>query len=470
MIRTKIICTMGPAVSSYDKILELIDAGMNVARINFSHGTHEEHLRVIQNLKKARAAKNVPLAIMADTKGPEIRLGSIKNESIRLTSGQRILLSKKQVEGDETAVSLTPPEVVDAIEVGMKLLFDDGYIVAKAVEKKEEGVVIEIQNADLLKSHKSVSIPKAHIDLPAMTEQDLVDLAFVCKNDLDLIAASFVRSADHILEIKHYLESQEKPDILVIAKIENSLGVNNFDAILQVADGIMVARGDLGIELPLEEVPRLQKMMIRKCCEASKPVVTATQMLESMIKHPRPTRAEVSDVANAIYDSSSAVMLSGETAVGSYPVEAVKMMKRIVQTAENDFSFREFFSHQNWGSDNVSKSVSRASVQTAYTADAKAIFTVTTSGSTACLISRFRPQMPIFALTPHETVYHQMAFLWGVIPLKTNPLKNVQEAITLGADYGKRAAMLQSGDIIVVTTGSPFLIKGTTNTMIVETI
>lgn len=455
MTRTKIICTMGPAVSSYEKILELIDAGMNVARINFSHGTHEEYSQVIQNLKKARAEKKVPLAIMADTKGPEIRLGDVKDGSIAVEAGQKIL------------VTLRPSEVLDSIEIGMRLLFDDGYIIAKAIEKKGDELLVEIQNAGTLKSHKNVSIPDAHIDLPAMTKQDIADLAFVSKNDLDLVAASFIRSADHVREIKKHLE---QTNILVIAKIENSLGVKNFDAILQVADGIMVARGDLGIELPLEEVPHLQKMMIRKCCEASKPVVTATQMLESMIKNPRPTRAEVSDVANAIYDSSSAVMLSGETAVGSYPIETVMMMKRISQTAENDFAYREFFSHQNWGSDNVSKSVSRAAVQTAYTANAKAIFAVTNSGSTACLISHFRPQMPIIALTPNEKVYHQMAFFWGVIPVKTEVLKTVQEAIAIATDHAKQANIIQKNDLVVVTTGSPFFIKGTTNTMIVESI
>ena len=461
MRRTKIICTMGPAVSSYEKILELIDAGMNVARINFSHGTHEEHLQVIQNLKKARTAKKVPLAIMADTKGPEIRLGDIQD--ITVQAGQKILLSKKTGEG----VLLTPPEVLDSVEVGMRLLFDDGYVIAKALEKKSDGLVIEIENAGVLKSHKSVSIPEASINLPAMTQQDIADLDFVKKNDLDLVAASFIRSADHVKEIKKYLEPT---NILVMAKIENSLGVKNFDAILQAADGIMVARGDLGIELPLEEVPRLQKMMIRKSCEASKPVVTATQMLESMIKNPRPTRAEVSDVANAIYDSSSALMLSGETAVGSYPIETVKMMKRISETAENDFAYREFFSHQNWGSDTVSQAVSRAAVQTAYTAQAKAIFAVSNSGSTAALISRFRPQMPILALTPNEKVYHQMAFFWGVIPIKTEVLKTVQEAITLATEQAKKSNIVQKNDLVVVTTGAPFFTKGTTNTMIVESI
>ncbi len=471
MTRTKIICTMGPAVSSYEKILELIDAGMNVARINFSHGTHEEHRKVIQNLKMARETKKVPLAIMVDTKGPEIRLGDMKNDAVPVQAHQKVLMVKKTVLGDEKNISVTPPEVLDDVEVGMRILFDDGYIIAHVIEISAEGVLLEIENSGVIKSHKSVSIPNAQVNLPAMTEQDVRDITFACKNDADLIAASFIRSAEHVFEIQKLLASEGKSDILVIAKIENSLGVENFDAILQAADGIMVARGDLGVELPLEKVPGLQKMMIRKCLQVAKPVATATQMLESMIKNPRPTRAEVSDVANAIYDSSSCVMLSGETAVGSYPIETVKMMKKIIHEAEQDFSYKDFFSHQlAMGFADVSTSVTGAAVQTAYSSDAKAIFVFTNSGSTARLISRFRPQMPIFAMTPSEKAYHQMAFYWGVIPVKTDATPNVSEAIKTLTDFAVHTKLLQCGDLVVITTGSPFWIKGATNTIIVESI
>jgi pyruvate kinase len=469
--RTKIICTIGPAVSSYEKILELIDAGMNVARLNFSHGTHEEHAQVIERLKKARIQKKVPLAIMLDTKGPEIRIGRVKGDSVPLPLKQKILLVKEDVEGDSNRLHVTPALALDALQVGMSVLFDDGYITTHVIEKRKEGVVVEVLNPGPIKSHKGVNIPGVNIDLPAMTEQDVQDIAFGCTHDVDLIAASFIRSADHLLEIKRLLVEHGKPNTLVIAKIENGLGVHNFDSIIQVADGIMVARGDLGVELPLTQVPSLQKMMIRKCYQASKPVITATQMLESMIKNPRPTRAEVSDVANAIYDSTSAVMLSGETAVGAYPIEAVKMMKSIVEEAEKDFNYREFFNHDaHAGFNDVSHSVALATVKTAYSAQASAIFVFTNSGHTARLVSRFRPEMPIIVLTPHHKIYNQLALNWGVIPADPLPSHHVQEAFSIASCFALKQAILQYGDLVVISAGAPFGVSGTTNMMLVESI
>lgn len=469
--RTKIICTMGPAVNTYEKIVELIDAGMDVARLNFSHGTHETHLKTINLLKKAREDKKKPLAIMLDTKGPEIRIGKVRTEGIPLTAGQKILLVKESIEADEHRVQLTPAQVFDNIEVGVRVLIDDGYIISKVVEKNEKGILIEIQNAGLLKNQKGVNIPHARIDLPAMTAQDIDDITFGCAQDIDIIAASFIRSADHVIEIKRLLVKQGRPDVLVIAKIESPQGVDNFDSIVQVADGIMVARGDLGVELPLEEVPSLQKMMIRKCYHSSKPVVTATQMLESMIKNPRPTRAEVSDVANAIYDSTSAVMLSGETAVGLYPVETVKIMKSIIKEAENHFNYREFFSKDSSkDSTDVSSAVSYASVKTAYNSSAKAIFAFTSSGFTARLISKCRPEMPIIALTPNAKTYHQMAIYWGVTPVDPEPCKNVQEAFASVSQFAMDRGFVRYGDLVVITAGSPFGISGTTNIMMVESL
>jgi pyruvate kinase len=469
--RTKIICTIGPAVGTYDKILQLIDAGMNVARVNFSHGTQEDHRKTIEMLKRAREEKKVPLAIMLDTKGPEIRVGTIKNEQFAVKAGQRLLIVKEEMAGDEKKIQITPSIAIDTLDVGMRLLIDDGCLSTHVVEKRKEGIVIEFENPGLIKDHKGVNIPGVDIALPAMTEQDVSDIIFGCEQDVDVIAASFIRSPDHVLEIKNLLVQQKKGEILVIAKIENSLGVQNFDGIVQVADGIMVARGDLGVERPLKEVPRLQKMMIRKSLQAGKPVITATQMLESMIKNPRPTRAEVSDVANAIYDSTSAVMLSGETAVGQYPIETVTLMKSIVEEAEKDFNYRDFF-HRDSRIDfnDVSNSVAVASVKTAYSAQAKGIFCFTNSGSTARIVSRFRPEMPIVALTPHRKIYHQMAMNWGIIPVEPISAANVQEALSLTSCFALKAGIVRYGDLVVVTAGAPFGISGTTNMMLVESI
>jgi pyruvate kinase len=471
LTRTKIACTIGPAVATYEKILQLIDAGMNIARLNFSHGTQKEHLHIIQLLKKAREEKKVPLAIMIDTKGPEIRLGMVKNDQFSVKKKQRLLLVKEEVVGDEHHVQVTPPVVIETLDVGMRVLIDDGYIVSHVVEKSDKGVVIEIENPGQIKSQKGVNIPGVDIALPAMTPQDVSDITFGCKEDVDIIAASFIRSAEHVLEIKSLLIQQNKSEILVIAKIENSLGVHNFDAILQVADGIMVARGDLGVELPLKEVPRLQKMMIRRCYQAGKPVITATQMLESMIKNPRPTRAEVSDVANAIYDSTSAVMLSGETAVGQYPIETVTMMKSIVQETEKDFNYRGFFTYDaRTDFNDVSNSIALAAVKTAYSAQAQAIFCFTNSGFTARLVSRFRPEMPVIVLTPHLKIYHQMALNWGIIPVDPKTAENAQEAFAITSAFALKKGIVRYGDLVVVTWGTPFGVSGTTNTMLVESI
>lgn len=468
--RTKIICTIGPAVSSLEKMLELIDAGMNVARINFSHGTQEEHGEVIERLKKARSMKKVPLAIMLDTKGPEIRVGALPPEGVPVTTGQKI----KLVRGERKAadeLSINPPIALDPIEAGHTILFDDGYIISKVVSVDKTGVVVEIQNEGVVKSHKGVNIPNVNVPLPAMTQQDVSDICFGCMQDVDYIAASFIRSAEHVRQIKQLIFEQGKPQILVIAKIENALGLQNFDEILQIADGIMVARGDLGVELPIQEVPVLQKMMIRKSLQASKPVITATQMLESMIKNPRPTRAEVSDVANAIYDSTSAVMLSGETAVGKYPIQTVQLMRQIVEEAERDFPYRDFFYRDSrFDFHDVSSAISLASVKTAYSAGARAIFAFTSSGATSRLIARYRPEMPIVALTDSPKTYNQLALQWGVIPLDPISMASAQDAFIHTSQVARAREIVQYGDLVVVTSGAPFGVQGTTNMMMVESI
>lgn len=469
--KTKIICTIGPSVSSEESIEALIRAGMNCARLNFSHRTHEEHEAVIGRLKKVRSTLGVPLAIMLDTKGPEIRLREIAGGEVFLEQGAKLALVKENPEGKPFQVAITPPNLLDSLLPGHRVLFDDGKIGAFVIEKNAEGVVVELENAGIIRSGKGVNIPNVSLNLPAVTPKDIEDIKFGCRLDVDVIAASFIRSADDILTIKRLLQEEKKGDIQVIAKIENMEGVENFDSIVQVADGIMIARGDLGVEVPISHVPRLQKMMIRKCYLAGKPSVTATQMLESMITNPRPTRAEASDVANAIYDSTSAVMLSAETAIGKYPIETVKVMKSIVQEAESDFNYRDFFGNFSLVSyHDVPSSVALATVKTAYSSNAEAIFAFTISGSTARLISRFRPAIPIVAMTSAQKAYHQLALNWGVIPLLSEPTKSMDEAFKKTSDFALKEGLVHYGDLVVLTAGSPYGVSGTTNMMMVESI
>jgi pyruvate kinase len=470
--RTKIVCTIGPAVATYEKMLCLMEAGMNVARLNFSHGSFEEHRRNIANLKKARAALKRPMAIMIDIKGPEIRVGKVSGDALTVKPNQRFKLvpiGAKPAAPDE--IPMRPLEAFSALKEGMKVLFDDGNLISTVLEAKGDLAVIEMQNGGVLKSGKGINMPGAHLELPAVTEKDIEDLKFACEEDVDLVAASFIRSSHHVLSYKEFLAKEGKPDILVIAKIENGHGVENFDSIVQVADGIMIARGDLGVEVDLALVPKLQKMMIRKCYQACKPSITATQMLESMIVNPRPTRAEVSDVANAIYDSTSAIMLSGESAVGNYPIETVLRMKSIAQEAEADFPFRVFFEqHSQRDYHDLSSAVSMAAVKTAYSANAKAIFAFTASGTTARLVSRLRPQIPIIAVTANPKVYHQLASNWGVVPVHCPGCKSAKEAFAAATAAALEEKLISFGDIVIVTAGVPFGKKGTTNMMTVQSI
>lgn len=468
--RTKIICTIGPSVNSYEKILDLLDAGMNVARLNFSHGDHDQHAKTIELLKKAREEKKIPLAILLDTKGPEMRVGRLKNDSLELLGNQEIKLVASPLKGDEAQIPITPSHIIKDLSVGMKILFDDGYISSEVIQKEDDYVVIRILNSGLLLSHKGINIPHGEINLPSLTDADKEDLNFGCLHDIDIIAASFIRSAENILEIREFLKKYWKKEIMIISKIESVMGVKNFDSILQVSDGIMVARGDLGVELPLNQVPKLQKMMIKKCYQIGKPVVTATQMLESMIHNPRPTRAEVSDVANAIYDSTSCVMLSGETAVGKYPIETTGMMKSIVYEAEKDFDYKKYFQSLDFDHDNdMSSSVALATVKIAHSTDAKAIFAYTSSGFTARLISRLRPKIPIIALTDCLKTYHQIAFLWGVVPVYAK-FNNMDEAFHICGCFSLKNKFTSYGDLVLVTAGTPFGVKGTTNMMLIKSI
>ncbi len=464
--RTKIICTIGPAVESLDKMIALVGAGMNVARLNFSHGTYDEHALNIANLKKARAKTGLPLALMLDTQGPEIRIGKVKDGALSLVPKQRLKLAASG--GD---VPFPYPEVLQIMRVGTKVLFDDGYIIGQVVEQTAAYAIVEIQNTGVLKNGKKMNIPGVEIPIPAMTAKDVEDIKFGCQQEVDFIAASFIRSSHNVLAIKELLAKEGKPGIQVIAKIESTQGVENFDSIVQVADGIMIARGDLGVEVDLAEVPKLQKWMIRKCFQACKPSITATQMLESMITNPRPTRAEASDVANAIYDCTSCIMLSGETAVGAYPIEATERMRSIASVAEADMNYRQFFeTHSQRDYHDVSSAVAAAAVKTAYGAGAKVIFAFTTSGMTARLLSRLRPEMMIIAVTPSESAYHQMALNWGVIPLLLPNWTDAKQAFDAASQFALKKGLIEFGDVVVVTSGVSFGRKGTTNMMVVESV
>jgi pyruvate kinase len=469
--RTKIICTIGPAVAGYDTIVSLIEAGMNVARLNFSHGTHEEHALVIERLKKARDALGVPVAIMLDTKGPELRLGKISGGETFLKEGAQVKLVAHEVLGDQNQISLRPKEILPHLRPGDLVLLDEGYIVAKVIETSPVYALIEIERGGLIKSGKGVTIPKVSFSLPAVTDKDVEDIRFGCLQDVDMIAASFVRSASHVVQIKELLKENQKEDILVIAKIENEEGIKHLDSIVQVADGIMIARGDLGVEVPLEKVPGLQKLMIRKAYLVGKPSVTATQMLESMIYNVRPTRAEASDVANAIYDGTSAVMLSGETAVGKYPVETVKTMKRIIIEAESDIDYKEFFlEHGAHTTHDIPSAVTLAAVKTAFGSQAKAIFAFTQLGHSARLISRLRPSMPIVAMTPSKKCFHQMALNWGVYPIFDPLCRSMEEAYEHLSARCLELGIVQNGDLVVLSLCAPFAVSGATNTMLVKSI
>lgn len=463
---------MGPAVDTVESMVQLIHNGMDGARLNFSHGTHDEHLATIERLKIARKQAGRPVALILDTKGPEIRTDTVQAGGIHVHPGSRLTLVREAIEGNDAQLSIRPAVTLDYLKVGTEILIDNGYIQSHVVEISPRGVVVEFKNEGTILSSKGVNIPAIEVPLPTLTEKDIADIEFGCENGADVIAASFIRNADNVLEIKQLLSSFKRPDILVLAKIESTEGVKNFDSILHVADGIMVARGDLGVEVPLSQVPRLQKFMIRQCNIVGKPVVTATQMLESMMNNPRPTRAEASDVANAIYDGTSAVMLSGETAVGSYPQETVSIMSSIISETEKDFDYLTYFeTHAKMTYHDTPSALTLASVKTAYSLDAKAIFTFSKSGSTARLLSRLKPKMPIIALTIHEGTYHQLALSWGVTPVfREDVCTTIDNAFDYASACGLDLGVVGYGDLVVLTTGSPLWISGTSNTILVDSI
>jgi len=462
---------MGPAVNSVESMEHLIQNGMNIARVNFSHGSYEQHKETIYNLKKARERCKAPLAIMLDTRGPEIRTGLIAGGGISVSPGSRCTLVQEG-EGGEGTIPIRPPIVLESLEVGTLLLIDNGYIQAKVIDRTDEGVVVKFLNSGVVLSSKGINAPSAQVSLPSLTEKDIADITFGCQEGVEIIAASFIREADNVLDIKKLVSGLGRSEILVLAKIENAEGVENFESILYVADGIMVARGDLGVEVPISQVPKLQKMMIKKCNLIGKPVVTATQMLESMMSNPRPTRAEVSDVANAIYDGTSALMLSGETAVGKYPIESVETMRSVSIEAEEDFDYSAFFDLYAVRSyHDIPSALTLSAVKTASSLDAKAIFTFTHSGATARLLSRLKPEMPIIGFTADQCTYHQLSLLWGVFPvLCEKGCSTIDEAFSYASSWALKNNFVSYGDLVVVTAGFPFWVSGTSNTILVKSI
>ncbi|MBE6972903.1 MAG: pyruvate kinase [Ruminococcaceae bacterium] len=462
--KTKIICTLGPAVDSEEMMLALIREGMNAARFNFSHGTHEEHLVRLNRLKGIRDTLGCPVATILDTKGPEIRIKSFADKSIELSAGDPFTLTTRDIVGDKTRVSVTYPHLHEELKAGQQILIDDG-LVAILVERVEgQDILCRVENGGILSANKSINIPGVHIRLPALTEKDIEDIRFAVEQDFDYIAASFVRQAADVEAVRKVLHDCGGDDVKIIAKIENQEGVDNMQPILDAADGIMVARGDLGVEISASKVPILQKRMIQKGMEAGKPVITATQMLDSMMRNPRPTRAEVSDVANAVFDGTSCVMLSGETASGKYPIEALRAMVRIVTDAEDSIHYwRRFQKRQYTVMGNINDAITHTCCKAAMDLEAKAVVVATHTGHTARMIARFRPACPVAALTVQEKVRRQLALNWGVIPFLTGEVNSTDRIFSLSAEVALKEKLVVPGDVVVIAAGVPLGRAGSTN-------
>ncbi|MCR8843664.1 pyruvate kinase [Paenibacillus sp. SC116] len=471
MRKTKIVCTIGPSSEPLDKLKQLIMAGMNVARLNFSHGDFEEHGNRIINIRKAAQELNKTVAILLDTKGPEIRTGKLAVEPIELVEDQFITLTTEEIEGDANRLSVTYADLPRDVEVGSTILIDDGLIGLTVVEVQGTEIKCKIVNGGTIKSKKGVNVPGVSISLPGITEKDASDIRFGIEQNVDFIAASFVRKASDVMEIRNLLKEHNANHIQIISKIENQEGVDNLDEILELSDGLMVARGDLGVEIPAEEVPLVQKRMIEKCNLAGKPVITATQMLDSMQRNPRPTRAEASDVANAIFDGTDAIMLSGETAAGKYPVESVLTMSRIAEKAESALEYREIFVRQSSKQQStITDAIGQAVANSALDLDAKAIITSTQTGYTARMVSKYRPKAPIVAVAASEQVMRGMSLVWGVVPVKGEPAKTTDEMFDTAVKGGLETGLVVNGDLVVITAGVPVGCAGSTNLMKVTQI
>ncbi|MGE7120120.1 pyruvate kinase [Peribacillus sp. NPDC046944] len=468
MRKTKIVCTIGPASESVEKLAQLIEAGMNVARLNFSHGNHEEHAARIRNIREASEKTGKQVAILLDTKGPEIRTNNMENDSIELTAGKEVTISMQEVLGTPERFSITYEGLLYDVQAGSRILLDDGLIGLEvlAIDETKKEIHTKILNSGTLKNKKGVNVPGVSVNLPGITEKDEKDILFGIEQGIDFVAASFVRRASDVLEVRELLQQNKAEHIQIIPKIENQEGVDRLNEILEVADGLMVARGDLGVEIPAEEVPLVQKDMIKKCNNAGKPVITATQMLDSMQRNPRPTRAEASDVANAIFDGTDAIMLSGETAAGTYPVEAVQTMHNIASRAETALNYRDILT-RNSKSDrhNVTDAIGESVAHTALNLNAGAIITPTESGHTARMISKYRPKAPIIAVTSNEDVSRRLALVWGVYPQMGPKAETTDDMLQTAIDQSLESGIVSHGDLVVITAGVPVGEIGTTNLM-----
>lgn len=470
MRRTKIVCTIGPASESVEVLKQMMLAGMNVARLNFSHGTHEDHAKRIAAIRQAASEVGKNIAIMLDTKGPEIRLKKFANPPVTLEPGQKFTLTTREVLGDNTIVSVTYMDLPNDVKPGSMIAVADGLI-ALEVESVEGGDVhCRVINGGQLSNQKGVNLPGVNVNLPSITDKDIADIHFGLEQGVDFIAASFIRKASDVIAIRQIVE-EYGAEIDIIAKIESRQGVDNLEDIINVADGVMVARGDLGVEVPAEEVPVLQKTMIEICNRLGKPVITATQMLESMTQNPRPTRAEASDVANAIFDGTDAIMLSGETAAGKYPVVTVETMARIAQRAEKAVNFDDLLETRGAAIQRtVTDGISHAVCSVARDLGVSAIVTATASGHTARMIAKYRPKVPVIAVTPRANVLRKLALVWGVEPLLIGDVKGTDEMINTSVDATLAAGLISAGDLVVITAGVPVGVHGTTNMMKVHTV
>lgn len=472
MRKTKIICTLGPAVEDENIMRKLAVEGMDIARLNFSHGSHEEHLKRVNTLKKIREEIKRPIALLLDTKGPEIRLGKFENGGVELQVDDLFTLTTKECIGNKERASITYANLPKVIKKYDRILLDDGLIELTVMDIDKTDIVCRVMNGGIIKNNKSVNIPGVKLNIPYLSEKDKEDILFAIEHDLDYIAASFTRNAADIIAVRNFLEKNGGNDIQIIAKIENGEGVENIDEILMASDGIMVARGDMGVEIDYNELPRLQKLLIKKAVFHGKKAITATQMLDSMISKPRPTRAEISDVANAIYDGTSAIMLSGETSIGKYPVESVRIMAKIAESTESAIHYKKRFRQMELNDNitNVTNAISHATCTTALDLDASAIITVTKTGTTARMISKYRPECPIVGCTPSEKVYRQLNMSWGVVPMLIEEKKNSDELFKHAVDTAAEAGIVKNGDLVVLTGGFPIGIPGMTNIMKVDIV